>query len=66
MKYKTEKLSRSEAKAKLEELTKLYMDQRFNKVLGHVENPLERRITRRKIAQLKTILREYELGRRKD
>lgn len=66
MKYKTEKLSRSEAKAKLEELTKLYMDQRFNKVLGHVENPLERRITRRKIAQLKTILREYELGKRKD
>ncbi len=66
MKYKTEKMSQSEARAKLEEMTKLYMDQRFNKVLGHVENPLERRITRRKIAQLKTVLREYELGRRKD
>lgn len=66
MKYKTEKLSQTEAKAKLEEMTKLYMDQRFNKVLGHVENPLERRITRKKIAQLKTVLREYELGRRKD
>jgi len=65
MKYKTEKVSLSEAKAKLEELTKTYMDQRFNKILGHVENPLERRITRRKIAQLKTILREFELGIRK-
>jgi large subunit ribosomal protein L29 len=65
MKYKTEKIGLSEAKAKLEELTKTYMDQRFNKILGHVENPLERRITRRKIAQLKTILREFELGIRK-
>jgi large subunit ribosomal protein L29 len=65
MKYKTEKIGISEAKAKLEELTKTYMDQRFNKILGHVENPLERRITRRKIAQLKTILREFELGIRK-
>jgi len=65
MKYKTEKIGLSEAKAKLEELIKTYMDQRFNKILGHVENPLERRITRRKIAQLKTILREFELGIRK-
>lgn len=66
MKYKTVKMSQTEAKAKLEELTKAYMDQRFDNVLGHVENPLERRITRRKIAQLKTILREFEIGRRKD
>lgn len=66
MKYKTEPLSRQEAKAKLEELTKKYMDLRFDKVLGHLENPVELRILRRKIAQLKTILREYELGIRKD
>lgn len=65
MKYKTEKMSKTEAAAKLAELQKQYMDMRFNKVLSHVENPLERRIVRKKIAQMKTLLREFELGIRK-
>lgn len=65
MKTNFKEISRDEAKAKLEELKKSYMDLRFQFVLGHVENPLKKRIIRRQIAQLNTILREYELGIRK-
>ena len=65
MKTSFKEISRDEAKAKLTELTKSYMDLRFQLVLGHVENPLQKRKIRRQIAQLNTILREYDLGIRK-
>jgi len=42
------------------ELTNL----RFQKTLQQLEKPHEIRWTRREIAQIKTLLREYELGRR--
>ncbi len=42
------------------ELTNL----RFQKALQQLEKPHEIRWTRREIAQIKTLLREFELGRR--
>lgn len=65
MKTKFTEISRDEAKVKLDELKKAYMDLRFQLVLGHVENPLKKRVIRRQIAQLNTILREFDLGIRK-
>ncbi len=37
---------------------------RFQKVLQQLEKPHEMSRTRREIAQIKTLLREYKLGRR--
>lgn len=50
---------------KRSELKKKYLDIRFKMVLGHVENPLERRNIRRAIARLNTLIHEYALGIRK-
>ena len=58
-------LTYEELNSKYNELTKKYMDLRFKTVLGHVENPLERRNIRRKIARLKTLIHENDLGIRK-
>lgn len=55
-------LTYEEMVTKREELTKKYLDLRFNSVLGHVENPLEKRNIRRRIARLNTIIHEYSLG----
>ena len=38
---------------------------RFNKIVGQLENELKIRETRRSIARINTLLREYELGIRK-
>ncbi len=58
-------LTYEELKSKHDELKKKYMDLRFKTVLGHVENPLEKRSLRRKIARLKTLIHENDLGIRK-
>ncbi|MCK4542347.1 MAG: 50S ribosomal protein L29 [Spirochaetales bacterium] len=55
-------LTYEELVTKREELTKKYLDLRFNSVLGHVENPLEKRNIRRRIARLNTIIHEYSLS----
>ena len=65
MKNRFKEISRVEAIAKLAELKKQFMDLRFKLVLGHVENPLEKRIIRRQIARLNTIITEYDQGIRK-
>jgi len=58
-------LTYEELNSKYNELTKKYMDLRFKTVLSHVENPLEKRNIRRKIARLKTLIHENDLGIRK-
>ncbi len=58
-------LTYNELLEKREELSKKYLDLRISKVMGHVENPLERREIKRKIARLNTIVHEYALGIRK-
>lgn len=65
MKNRFKEISKDEAVAKLTELKKQYFDFRFQMVLGHVENPLERRNLRRQIARLNTIVTEYNQGIRK-
>jgi large subunit ribosomal protein L29 len=44
------------------ELSKKYMDLRFQKVIGHIENPLEKRTVRRQIATLNTLIRQHEIA----
>ena len=41
---------------KREELKKKYRDLRFNMVVGHVDNPLEKRMLRRQIARVNTLI----------
>ncbi len=45
-----------------EKLSKDYRVFRFNKMMGQLENALKLRETRRDIARINTMLREYELG----
>ncbi|MBP5756584.1 MAG: 50S ribosomal protein L29 [Spirochaetales bacterium] len=65
MKNSFAKLSYNELVAKRDELRKSYLNMRMEKVLGHVENPLQTRNIRRQIARLNTIIHEYTLGIRK-
>ena len=53
-------LSFQELKAKREELGRKYMDLRFQMVIGHVDNPLQRRDMRRQIARLNTLIHQHE------
>ncbi|RKX86683.1 MAG: 50S ribosomal protein L29 [Spirochaetes bacterium] len=65
MKDSFKELTYNELLAKREELKKQYRDLRFNMVIGHVDNPLEKRTLRRKLSRITTIIHEYELGIRK-
>ncbi|UCD37782.1 MAG: 50S ribosomal protein L29 [Fidelibacterota bacterium] len=53
---------RKHLQEKEDELTNL----RFQKALQQLESPHTIRTTRREIAQIKTLLKEYELGRREE
>jgi len=55
-------LSFAELKAKRAELSRKYLDFRFQMVVGHVENPLNKRTLRRQIARLNTLIRSHELA----
>jgi large subunit ribosomal protein L29 len=57
--------SYKELVTKREELVKKYRDVRFNVIVGHVDNTLEERILRRKIARLNTLIHEFAIGIRK-
>lgn len=64
MKNSYNDLTYAELVAKRNELRKQYLDIRMNRVLGHVENQLAVRTTRRDIARLNTLIHEYALGLR--
>ena len=57
-------LSVEELQKELKERQKALTNLRFQKALQQLENTDEITSTRRSIAQVKTLLREYELGRR--
>ena len=61
MKNSFKDLSEKELVAKRSELSKKFFDLRFQMVMGHVENPLEKRNLRRQIARLNTLIRLNEL-----
>lgn len=54
-------LSYPELLTKHEELKKQYREARFNKVVGHLENPVILRTLRRRISRVNTIIQEYQL-----
>ncbi len=56
MKDSFKDLTFEELLAKREELKRKYRDVRFNKIVGHLDNPLEKRTLRRKIARLNTLI----------
>ena len=61
-KAEKKELSYSELVDKRNELKKKYMDLRFQMVIGHVDNPLQKRTMRREIAALNTLIRQKELA----
>ena len=65
MKNSLKDLTYDELLAKRDELKKQLLEVRFKKIVGHVDNPLEKRTLRRNIARLNTIIHEYGLGIRK-
>jgi len=58
-------LSVSELKAKRDELKKKYMEFRFKTVIGHIDNPLQRRTMRRQIARVNTLIHAFEIAESK-
>lgn len=56
------KLSKSELEVKLTESQEAIVNFRFQKVLQQLEKPQAIRATKREIAQIKTVIRELDLG----
>ncbi len=54
----------NELEVKLQDNIDALRNLKFQKALQQIENPLEIRKLRKEIAQIKTVLREYELGLR--
>ena len=59
-------MSKMELETKLNDNMDALQNLRFQKALQQIENPLKIRVLRREIAQVKTVLRELELGIRKE
>ncbi len=55
-----------ELETKLNDNMDALQNLRFQKALQQIENPLQLRVLKREIAQVKTVLRELELGLRKE
>lgn len=54
-------LSYDEMVAKRNELKKKYMDFRFQMVVSHVDNPMQKRVMRKDIARLNTLIHQQDL-----
>ncbi|MCR5289915.1 MAG: 50S ribosomal protein L29 [Treponema sp.] len=58
---KTDKeLSYAELVAQRDELKRKYMDLRFQMIISHVDNPMQKRTMRREIARLNTFIQQKE------
>ena len=62
MAKKEKELSYSELIVKRNELKKKYMDLRFQMVIGHVDNPMQKRTMRRELARINTLIRQKEIA----
>ena len=62
MKENLDELTLDELKERRIKLIKDFRVFRFNRLMGQLENTLKIRETRREIARVNTILREYELN----
>ena len=65
MKQTFNDLTLDELLAKHVELSGKMRDLRFEMVMGHVENPMDKKNIRRQIARLNTMINEYKIGIRK-
>ena len=65
MKNTFKNLSFQELKTKRDELKKKYMEFRFKVVIGHIDNPLQKRTMRRQIARLNMLIRALEIEEQK-
>ncbi|HOJ99410.1 MAG TPA: 50S ribosomal protein L29 [Termitinemataceae bacterium] len=62
MKNSFKNLTFPELVSKRDELKRKYLEFRFQMVIGHVDNPLQKRNLRRQIARLNTLIRQHELA----
>jgi large subunit ribosomal protein L29 len=60
MKNSFRDLTFEELLTKREELKNKYKDLRFNTVIGHVDNPLEKRTLRRTISRLNSVIHNFQ------
>ena len=60
MKNSFKNLSYQELKTKRDELKKKFMEFRFKNVVGHIDNPVQKRTMRRQIARLNTLIHVHE------
>jgi large subunit ribosomal protein L29 len=61
-KKKLEKLNKDELETKLTDNQEALLNLRIQKALQQLEHPQEIRFLKREIAQIKTVIREYDLG----
>ena len=64
MKNSFKTLSFPELRVKRNELSRKYLDFRFQLIVGHVDNPLQKRELRRQIARLNTMIGQHEKARK--
>ena len=65
-KKKLEKLNKDELQTKLNDNQEALLNLRIQKALQQLEHPQEIRFLKREIAQIKTVIREHDLGIRKN
>ena len=58
------KLSQDELETKLKDNQDALINLRFQKALQQLDHPQQIRLLRKEIAQVKTIIRDFELGKR--
>ena len=58
------KLSHDELSTKLKDNQEALVNLRFQKALQQLDHPQQIRLIRKEIAQVKTVIREFELGKR--
>ena len=58
------KLSHDELETKLKDNQEALINLRFQKALQQLDHPQQIRLLRKEIAQVKTVIREFELGNR--
>ena len=57
-----EKLNKDELQTKLTDNQEALLNLRIQKALQQLEHPQQIRLIKREIAQIKTVIKEYELG----
>ena len=65
MKNSFKNMSYVELKVKREDLKRKYMEFRFKTVIGHIDNPLQKRTMRKQIARVNTLIRAHEIAEQK-